>query len=694
MSLVRKWISRCKARVIATGMRARVLAGGLCLLMLAGAAWLVIELTPLSPSAPVFNPLSAGPMDELELAAAAATAEARGIPHRIENSRLLVPAEHMDSLRSAARRDCPAGGDKPLTFEQLAANSDIWTTQAQSAKRWQAAKMAELGRLISDFPGIRRATVIIESGSGPGLGRGAAKPTAAVQIALSDGARVNQRLVGAIADLISGSVLGMEAGDVRIVDNAGRSYRVSAPAAIDIEDQAEKHRRAEAYFTERAAASIRYIAGAMVGVSVECDGGVERCIGASVSVPRSYLAAAYLAASLGASTRAAPSASAYESTNDLNNERLGAVAADALDRVRRQVCAAVGVESAEAVKVDWYYDVAPLAAAASQPAQPGASQLDELARDSDARVCAAAGCWAMAALGLWCGVLAIGRHRMLGRIEQSSSPGEPDAAGPQGASRGQSEADDPLARLTAIDSEQLRSMLADEHPQMQALVLSQAPPQLAAEVLEGLGQDQQVEVSRRIAALGYIEPAVVAQAIGGLIEQWMSSPRRALQAPASSAKGKAGGQAHVEPAVAGEQAGGVGKVARILNHTGGATERAVLDGLTGMAPALAESIRKRMFVFDDVALLPRTVLRSALESLGSDELAIALRTAGKAVTEKMLSSLPRDAAGKVRQEMERIGPVRLSDVEAAQERVVSAVRRLEGGLYTSSSGPKGSEVIA
>jgi flagellar biosynthesis/type III secretory pathway M-ring protein FliF/YscJ len=680
------------ARVIATGMRARVLAAGLCLLMLAGTAWLVIEL---APSAPVFNPLSNGPMDELELAAAGATAEARGIPHRIENSRLLVPAEHLDSLRSAARHDGPAGGEKPLTFEQLAANSDIWTTQAQSAKRWQAAKMAELGRLISDFPGIRRATVIIEPGSGPGLGRGAAKPTAAVQIALSDGARVNQRLVGAIADLISGSVSGMEAGDVRIVDNAGRSYRVSAPAALDLEDQAEKHRRAEAYFTERAAAAIRYIDGAMVGVSVECDGGVERCIGASVSVPRSYLAAAYRAASLGAFTSGAPIASAGQTPVEPNDERPGAVAADAMERVRRQVCVAVGVESAEAVKVDWYYDVAPVAAAASQPAQPGAAQLDELSRDSDARVCAAAGCWAMAALGLWCGVLAIGRHRMLGRLEQSSSSGEPDSAGPQGASRGESESDDPLARLTAIDSEQLRAMLADEHPQTQALVLSQVPPQAAAEVLEGLGQDQQVEVSRRIAALGYIEPAVVAQAIGGLIEQWTSSPRHALQAPASGAKGKAGGQAYVaQPAVAAEQAGGVGKVARILNHTGGATERAVLDGLTGMAPALAESIRKRMFVFDDVALLPRTVLRSALESLGSDELAIALRTAGKAVTEKMLSSLPRDAAGKVRQEMERIGPVRLSDVEAAQERVVSAVRRLEGGLYTSSAGPKGSEVIA
>jgi hypothetical protein len=675
---------------MATGIRARVLAGGLCLLMLAGAAWLVVEL---APSAPVFNPLSTGPMDELELAAAAATAEARGIPHRIENSRLLVPAEHLDSLRSAVRHDSPAGGDKPLTFEQLAANSDIWTTQAQIAKQWQAAKMAELGRLISDFPGIRRATVIIEPGSGPGLGRGVAKPTAAVQIALGDGARVNQRLVGAIADLVSGSVLGMEAGDVRIVDNAGRSYRVSAPAAMDIEDQAEKHRRAEAYFTERAASAIRYIDGAMVGVSVQCDGGVERCVGASVSVPRSYLAAAHRAAHLGAFASGAPITNVYESPGEPNDERLGAVAADAMERVRRQVCVAVGVESAEAVKVDWYYDVAPVAAAASQPARPGAAQLDEFTRDSDARVYAAAGCWTMAAMGLWCGVLAIGRHRMLGRLERSSSSGEADVACPRGARCGQSEADDPLARLTAIDSEHVRAMLADEHPQTQALVLSQVPPQVAAEVLEGLGQDQQVDVSRRIATLGYIEPAVVAQAIGGLIEQWTSSPRHALQAPASSAKGKAGGQAYVA-AVAAKQAGGVGKVARILNHTGGATERAVLDGLNGMAPALAESIRKRMFVFDDVALLPRTVLRSALESLGSDELAIALRTADKAVTEKMLSSLPRDAAGKVRQEMERIGPVRLSDVEAAQERVVSAVRRLEGGLYTSSAGPKGSEILA
>jgi flagellar motor switch protein FliG len=284
---------------------------------------------------------------------------------------------------------------------------------------------------------------------------------------------------------------------------------------------------------------------------------------------------------------------------------------------------------------------------------------------------------------------------MLGRLARSSS-GESGLQGPRGARQAESDSDDPLARLAAIDSEQLRAMLADEHPQTQALVLSQVAAHVAAEVIEGLSQDQQVEVSRRIAALGYIEPAVVAEAIRGLVGQWTSSPRLSLEAPARGVKVKAGGQLSVSnmQAVSGEQSGGVGKVARILTHSGGATERAVLDGLTGMAPALAESIRKRMFVFDDVALLPRTVLRSALESLGSDELAIALRTAGKAATEKVLSSLARGGAAKVRQEMERIGPVRLSDVEAAQERVVSAVRRLEGGLYTSSAGRKGSEVLA
>jgi len=398
-----------------------------------------------------------------------------------------------------------------------------------------------------------------------------------------------------------------------------------------------------------------------VSVSVEGDDGVGRCTGASVSVPRSYLVAA----------RAAVNGSSAEP----NDAQLDTFAADTLSRVRRAVMRAVRLgpdKGAEAVKVDWYYDVAPATAVTALANNSG--------RDPDAETFVAAGCWTLASLGLWCGVLAYGRHRMLRRIAQQSSGGQ---AVEPGESPAAPELGDPLARLREAGSGQLRTMLAAEHPQTQALVLAQVAPEVAAEVLATWGAELQVDVSRRIAALGHVEPAVVGEALRGLIEQWANPPR-----PAS---GLSGDQS---PVVAGEHAGGAGKMARILNHAGGATEKAVLDGLTGVAPALAESIRKRMFVFDDVALLPRTVLRSALESLASDELAIALRTASAAVTEKMLSSLPREAAGKVRQEMDRIGPVRLSDVEAAQERVVMAVRRLEGGLYTSAHARRGSEVLA
>jgi flagellar motor switch protein FliG len=213
-------------------------------------------------------------------------------------------------------------------------------------------------------------------------------------------------------------------------------------------------------------------------------------------------------------------------------------------------------------------------------------------------------------------------------------------------------------------------MLQGEHPQTAALILTHAEPTAAAAVLDAFSSQRQVEVSRRIAEMAPVDPAVVGEVVRGLIAR-----RAAEGSPA-------------------EGAGGVGKVARILHHVGYATEKAVMDGLTGAEPALAESIRKRMFVFDDVALLPRNVLSSALETLGSDELAIALRTAPKDVKEKVLSALSREAASNVRTEMERIGPVRLSDVEVAQERVVAAVRRLEAGRYVSANARKASELLA
>ena len=124
--------------------------------------------------------------------------------------------------------------------------------------------------------------------------------------------------------------------------------------------------------------------------------------------------------------------------------------------------------------------------------------------------------------------------------------------------------------------------------------------------------------------------------------------------------------------------GGADALAEILNHCGYETEKAVLEGLDGEEPALAESIRKRMFGFEDIASMSTKRLRASLEQVPSDELAIALRTAGEELKKKVLSSLSAAAGKAVREEMDRIGPVRISDVEAAQRRVLEAVCGLGG----------------
>jgi flagellar motor switch protein FliG len=120
----------------------------------------------------------------------------------------------------------------------------------------------------------------------------------------------------------------------------------------------------------------------------------------------------------------------------------------------------------------------------------------------------------------------------------------------------------------------------------------------------------------------------------------------------------------------------------------------VLEALGRGRPDLAESIRGRMFVFEDIARIPRSRLRPALEVLESEELAIALRTTGEDVKKKVLGSLPRRSAREVRQEMHRIGPVRLSDVEGAQQCVMEAIRRTERGVYVSSAQKNQNEVLA
>jgi flagellar motor switch protein FliG len=224
--------------------------------------------------------------------------------------------------------------------------------------------------------------------------------------------------------------------------------------------------------------------------------------------------------------------------------------------------------------------------------------------------------------------------------------------------------------LGDIPPEELVGFLQGEHPQTLALILAHVPSRMAAQMLAVLPRDKQVEVSRRVVDLEQIDPEMVAE-----IEQALS---------ARLAEGT-----KWQPVL-----GGLTSIAQILHHAGYATERTVLEALAAQQPALADRIRRRLFAFEDLAATASADLREALAGFDHSDLAVALRTASKDLKRKILSSLPAASARRVRREIDRIGPVRLSDVEAAQQRIVDAVRGRGGGRGSRHDAKAGTRIIA
>lgn len=649
MSVVKRWLARGRSRVRSASRRSRLAAAALAALAVGGTVWLAVDL---AGGTPEWASVLSAPATPDDLAQGARLAEDHGIGHRIEDGTLRCPCEQAGRLRAllAGRGLAAPAARGAVSFEKIFDGADILRTPDEIHRRWLAVLMAELSRLIERFATVERATVLLQPGVRRGLGRPAVPPSASVKVTMAGGARMDGRLAAAIADLVSGCVTGMERSDVRVIDNRGRSWRPEAGFS-GADDPVERLRRAEEHFRRKLQEALAYIDGVAVGVCVEPAGEVFRCRSASVFVPRSHLAAICRAAG--------------RASHEPNSAEIDAFADAELAKMRHGLAHVVGAAEPNAVQVDWYYDAlaaAPVAAAgATEPRAGGPAAGTFLAVG-------------LAVLGLLAAVLALRRHgRSAAAVRATARAAGPADGAPAdgnapagGAASGQAVA---VLQRTSVD--ELRAMLLTEHPQTVALVLAHVEATSAAAVLDGFAEDRQVDVTRRIAELPTVAPDVVAEVVRGLT-------RSRRQARASEAA----------------PTGGVSKVARILHHAGYATEKAVLAGLNGRQPGLAESIRRRMFAFEDVALLPREVLKQALESLGSDELAVALRTAGREVKEKVLSAVSRSTAGKVRMEMDRIGPVRLSDVEAAQERVVSAVRRLEAGRYAPVEPRKDSEVLA
>ncbi|MGP1346394.1 MAG: flagellar motor switch protein FliG [Phycisphaerales bacterium] len=212
----------------------------------------------------------------------------------------------------------------------------------------------------------------------------------------------------------------------------------------------------------------------------------------------------------------------------------------------------------------------------------------------------------------------------------------------------------PFAFLQKAESENLLTFIQDEHPQTIALILCHLPHHKGAEILAGLPMQKQVEVVKRVANMEQTNPMMVREVEKGLESRLSAMLTQSM-----------------------EKAGGVPTVAEMLNLTDRSTEKAIMEGLEAEDPDLVEEIRRLMFVFEDIVLVDDKGIQAVLREVDNEELTLALKTASEDLKSKIFGNMSERAATLVKEDMEYMGPVRLADVEAAQQRIVDVVRRLE-----------------
>jgi flagellar motor switch protein FliG len=230
----------------------------------------------------------------------------------------------------------------------------------------------------------------------------------------------------------------------------------------------------------------------------------------------------------------------------------------------------------------------------------------------------------------------------------------------------------PFAFLQRAESENLLTFIQDEHPQTIALIICHLAHHKAAEILGGLPMQKQIEVIKRIANMEQTNPEVIREVERGLESRLANMLVQSM-----------------------EKAGGVPTVAEILNLVDRATEKSVMEGLEAEDPDLVEQIRRLMFVFEDIKNVNDKGIQAVLKEVDNDELALALKTASEELKNKIFSNMSERAAALIKEDMQFMGPVRVSDVEAAQQRVVDIVRRLEesGEVVVQGRGGQDSELI-
>ena len=247
---------------------------------------------------------------------------------------------------------------------------------------------------------------------------------------------------------------------------------------------------------------------------------------------------------------------------------------------------------------------------------------------------------------------------------------------------GQDKALDVIGKLTAslqvkpfefirkTDPAQLLNFIQDEHPQTIALILSYLPANQAAMIVSALPPDRQADVAKRIATMDRTSPDVIKD-----VEKVLESKLASL--------------VNQDYTII----GGVDAIVEILNTVDRSTEKHIMEILEMDEPELADEIRKKMFVFEDILLLEDRAIQRVLRDVENNDLAVALKSANEQVQTAIFNNLSKRLVVMIKEDMEFMGPVRMKDVEEAQQKIVNIIRKLEdsGEIVISRGG--GDEIV-
>jgi flagellar motor switch protein FliG len=212
----------------------------------------------------------------------------------------------------------------------------------------------------------------------------------------------------------------------------------------------------------------------------------------------------------------------------------------------------------------------------------------------------------------------------------------------------------PFEFLRRTDASQILNVISSEHPQTIALILAYLPSDTAAQVVSSLPDELQADVAMRIALMDRTAPEVIRE-IERVLERKLSS---VITQDFTSA-------------------GGLSSLVDLLNQVDRTTERTIVEALEEQNPELADEVRRMMFLFEDIVLLDDRSIQQVLREVDTKELGVALKGVSPEVQDAIFRNMSERAATNIKEELEFMGPVRVKQVEEAQQKVVAVIRRLE-----------------